>query len=178
MIVGNAASMEADELLFAKEQLQELKAQWQCHNDARMALSLFLADSGQQSALGSDDSEQLLLQEQMATLEVNSADAVPTSPGVACSETSFKYSCTCGRLRGCRGMVFTQPMCWSPAAVHWQLTPCRTWHMRANECNLPRMVTVIVCYQLLARILPFLQTFPAAGLRSQPGGPESCQSAG
>ncbi|WIA13220.1 hypothetical protein OEZ85_006812 [Tetradesmus obliquus] len=61
--------MEADELLFAKEQLQELKAQWQCHNDARMALSLFLADSGQQSALGSDGSEQLLLQEQMATLE-------------------------------------------------------------------------------------------------------------
>lgn len=62
--------MEADELLFAKEQLQELQAQWQCLRDARIALSLHLADSGQQGALGIDDSEELLLQEQMLSLEV------------------------------------------------------------------------------------------------------------
>jgi hypothetical protein len=62
--------MEADELLFAKEQLQELKAQWQCLHDARMALSLQLADSGQQCALGIDDNEELTLLEQMASLEV------------------------------------------------------------------------------------------------------------
>jgi hypothetical protein len=69
-IAASDAHMEADELLFAKEQLQELQAQWQCLRDARIALSLHLADSGQQGALGIDDSEELLLQEQMLSLEV------------------------------------------------------------------------------------------------------------
>lgn len=70
-IAAMQATIEADELLIAKEQLQELKAQRQCHHDARVALSLFLDDSGQQCAPGIDDSEEeQLLQEQMACLEV------------------------------------------------------------------------------------------------------------
>lgn len=56
-------------MLFAKEQLQELQRQWQCLSDARMALSMFFADSGQPCALGTDNSEEELLQEQMASLE-------------------------------------------------------------------------------------------------------------
>jgi hypothetical protein len=62
--------MDADELLFAKEQLQEIKTQWQCLQDARIALSMFLDESGVQSAPGVDDSEEQLLWEQMVSLEV------------------------------------------------------------------------------------------------------------
>jgi hypothetical protein len=56
------------ELLFAKEQLQELKTQWQCFQDAQMAVSLFL-DCGVQCPPCKDGEEQLL-REQITFLEV------------------------------------------------------------------------------------------------------------
>jgi hypothetical protein len=63
------STMETDELLFAKEQLQELKTQWQCLHDSRLALSLFLEDGGVQCP-PSTDGEEHLLREQMVSLEV------------------------------------------------------------------------------------------------------------
>lgn len=61
--------MEADELLCAKVQLEELKAQWQRLQDGRIAFSMLLDDSSQ-SVVSDDDSEEIALSMQIASLEV------------------------------------------------------------------------------------------------------------
>uniref|UniRef100_A0A383WDQ4 Uncharacterized protein n=1 Tax=Tetradesmus obliquus TaxID=3088 RepID=A0A383WDQ4_TETOB len=60
--------MEADEVLCAKVQLEELKAQWQRLQDGRIAFNMLLDDSSQ-SGVSDDDSEEIALSMQIASLE-------------------------------------------------------------------------------------------------------------